>query len=192
MMLFAYLQVVKGLTDWIQPTEEQVKGFGELFRWRYVWGQKVFPTVSHINDLQSVYHKGDTGHYKFGISYPISIIRYIDTYTREQEQSPWWHGWNICVDQQHRLALTMAGTAVYAAGQKQRIISLRKSSHLTWKQVSFPLRLHVHGKDSNSSLLKFHVINMDCCSYQQYYPSAYSNIVIGFWIVKFRTHRPTF
>ena len=61
MMLFAYLQVVKGLTDWIQPTEEQVKGFGELFRWRYVWGQKVFPTVSHINDLQSVYHKGDTG-----------------------------------------------------------------------------------------------------------------------------------
>ena len=61
MMFFAYLQVVKGLTDWIEPREEQVKGFGELIRWRYVWGQKVFPTVSHINDLQSVYHKGDTG-----------------------------------------------------------------------------------------------------------------------------------
>ena len=33
---------------------------------------------------------------------------------------------------------------------------------------------------------------MDCYPYQQYYPPAYSNIVIGFWIVKVRTHRPTF
>ena len=36
MMLFAYLQVIKRLNDWIEPREEQVKGFGELFRWRYV------------------------------------------------------------------------------------------------------------------------------------------------------------
>ena len=39
MMFFAYLHVVKGLTVWIEPREEQewkVKGFGELFRWRQV------------------------------------------------------------------------------------------------------------------------------------------------------------
>jgi len=37
MMFFTYLHVVKGLTVWIEPREEQewkVKGFGELFRWR--------------------------------------------------------------------------------------------------------------------------------------------------------------
>ena len=37
MMFFAYLHVVKGLTVWIEPREEQewkVQGFGELFRWR--------------------------------------------------------------------------------------------------------------------------------------------------------------
>ena len=37
MMFFAYLHVVKGLTVWIEPREEQewkVKGFGEFFRWR--------------------------------------------------------------------------------------------------------------------------------------------------------------
>ena len=39
MMFFAYLHVVKGLTVWIEPREEQewkVKGFGEFFRWRQV------------------------------------------------------------------------------------------------------------------------------------------------------------
>ena len=124
--------------------------------------------------------------YKFGKSYTISFFRF------KHEQSPRWQGWKVCVNQKHKLALTTAGPAIYAAGQKQRIIYLRKPNQLTWRQVSFPLRLHVHGKDRNSSLLRFHVINMDCYPYQQYYPPAYSNIVIGFWIVKLRTHRPTF
>jgi hypothetical protein len=77
---------------------------------------------------------------------------------------PWWQGWKICVDQQHKLTLTVAGPALYAVSQKQRIISLRKPSHLTSRQASFPLRLHVCGKDSNSSLLRFHVVNMDLLS----------------------------
>lgn len=64
MMFFAYLHVVKGLTVWIEPREEQewkVQGSGEFLDGGRCEGRKCSPLVSHINDLQSVYHEGDTG-----------------------------------------------------------------------------------------------------------------------------------
>lgn len=90
MMFFAYLHVVKGLTVWIEPREEQewkVQGSGELLDGGGCEGRKRSPLCPTSVTPRVFTTKETRDSYKFGISYPISVFRCIDTYTREHKRS---------------------------------------------------------------------------------------------------------
>ena len=90
MMFFAYLHVVKGLTVWIEPREEQewkVQGSGEFLDGGRCEGRKRSPLCPTSVTSRVFTTKETRDSYKFGISYPISVFRCIDTYTREHKRS---------------------------------------------------------------------------------------------------------